>query len=104
MKVEMNKPFKLPFVSKRDFIDMMRSGLRYESGRGFFITSLTDIKAVNNILRKYGFIIDVLKECVLCKKYVDCSSCKFESVCIGQDQTTCICNACYSKHVKEHSF
>jgi hypothetical protein len=91
------KGFKLPFVEKEKFIQLIRLGLDFKKGEGVYC-----IKSYNNIEKLIDTIAEILSEdvafmqnCTLCGKDFPCSECRYLPLCGTSNLPfQCICSNC----------
>jgi len=97
MKYLNKKGFKLPFVEKEKFIQLIRLGLDFKKGEGVYC-----IKSYNNIEQLIDTIAEILGEdiafmqnCALCGKDFSCSDCKYLHECGTSNLPfLCVCPVC----------
>lgn len=112
MKVISRDGFKLPFVGKDKFVELMRSGVGYNRDtRIFYIRAAADIERVKLILSKIvNDDIQIIPEeievkpvkleqtCFLCEKKFPCNSCEFFDGCSTKEISSfCVCPDCQKK-------
>ncbi|MFQ5761844.1 MAG: hypothetical protein ACE5PO_02300 [Candidatus Bathyarchaeia archaeon] len=92
--------FKLPFMGKDRFIELMRLGLGYDrQTRTFYIEDATRAQDLRGVLS------EILKEevnfgqtCVICNATFGCADCKFNANCPSRDVPLhCVCPRCYAQ-------
>ncbi|MFQ5997861.1 MAG: hypothetical protein ACE5KO_00985 [Candidatus Bathyarchaeia archaeon] len=100
MKIITKDGFKLPFMGKDKFIELMKMGIGYNRQNGTFFISdmqrLDQIKAtLTGILNEeLGFA----QTCAICFKTFSCSECKFFERCETRDiPLYCLCPDCFQK-------
>ncbi|MEM3736609.1 MAG: hypothetical protein QXJ75_00740 [Candidatus Bathyarchaeia archaeon] len=100
MKVITKDGFKLPFVGKEKFIELMRIGVGYDrQARTFFISDLDRIEHVKAALAEIiGEEVTFAQSCFICGRSFPCSECRFYGECKTQDiPLNCICDTCLDK-------
>lgn len=100
MKVIATEGFKLPFVGKEKFLELMKAGIGYDrENRSFFLKDLENIDMVKGLLR--SIIKDDIvftQRCFICKTPFTCKSCSYEKGCCTSDLPLyCICKSCRAK-------
>ncbi len=112
MKTLSKDGFKLPFIGKDKFSELMRMGVGYDrKNRIFFLRSKANTEIIKKILG------DILKEdvefetpalskfqtCYLCKTQITCKKCEYYENCptreqpFGETGLYCMCPACENK-------
>ena len=93
--------FKLPYLSREDFLRIVRSGVGYDSGRRiFFVKDNTAYDAIKNLLSEVlGDEVNFLQVCAACGEMFPCKDQKVE--CNSRETCTtmglpidCICYSC----------
>lgn len=100
MKAITKEGFKLPFMGKDKFIELMRLGIGYDKQtRLFFISDLDRIEQVKTTLAQImGEEVAFAQSCLLCGNPFQCDECRFYGECRTQDiPLHCICNTCLKK-------
>lgn len=109
MKTISPEGFKLPFIGKDKFAELMRVGVGYDRSIGiFFLRNKSNQEVVKNVLE------EILKEkiefqtnpvsktqtCFLCDKQVVCQECEYYTHCPTKEQSFkeiglyCLCQRC----------
>lgn len=112
MKVIQRDGFKLPFVGKDKFVELMRSGVGYNRDtRTFYIRSSAELERVKLVLSKIlnddvKIIPEEVEEkpvtleqtCFLCGKNFPCKTCEFFDECPTKEISSfCVCPECQKK-------
>jgi hypothetical protein len=97
MKTITGEGFKLPFVGKDTFLDLMKTGIGYnKENQTFFLKNVENIGEVRELLR--GILredVTFAQRCFICKVSFPCTSCSHEMSCSTSDiPLYCICNSC----------
>ncbi|MFH1327442.1 MAG: hypothetical protein ABIH76_01110 [Candidatus Bathyarchaeota archaeon] len=101
MKVITKEGFKLPFMGKDKFVELMKIGIGYNRQLSVFYVSEVDrIEQIKSILSEIlGDEVTFFQTCFLCNKAFPCSKCKFAANCKTRDiPLFCICRECFSDH------
>ena len=100
MKIIAGGRFKLPFVGKETYIELMRTGLGYNRKDGtFFLKETENADAAKALLQR------ILKEevvfaqrCFICESSFTCSICAYKEKCRTSGLPLyCICYQCRTK-------
>ena len=104
LRVRPHKAFRLPFLGRNAFKQLMEAGLVYDGKkRCFFVDLLTDLSRVNAVLREnLGWEMEEEVGCVVCGEEVYCNSCLFKG-CV-QVGYTCICLKCMERKDLFHEY
>jgi len=92
--------FKLPFMGKDRFIELMRLGLGYDrQSRTFFIEDVERAQELRGILSEIlGEEVNFGQTCTICNSTFSCADCKFYESCPSRDVPLhCVCPTCYAK-------
>lgn len=101
MRVLNKDGFKLPYLGRDRFIELMKMGLEFERGRNIFyvrdLNRAEEIKdALSGILKKE---IAFPQTCLICGKEFLCLECKYYETCPSKDLPFhCICKDCSTKN------
>jgi len=97
MKIITGEGFKLPFVGKETFLDLMKTGIGYDKeDRTFYLKNVENIREVKEVLRNIlRDDVTFAQRCFICKVPFPCTSCSHEKTCSTSDiPLYCICNSC----------
>jgi hypothetical protein len=86
----------LPRLGKDAFKDLMKTGVEYSTGKGFFIRSNADLRLVKAIVAAAagGEVFFVFK-CFICGDLSSCAECPYNAVCsVELVGGKCICSKC----------
>lgn len=100
MKVITTEGFKLPYLGKERYIELLRIGVRYEKKtRTFFIQDISNVDQIKKVLSEIlKDDIAFAQKCIICKSRFVCEECEFTDYCETKNiPMLCICRACYSK-------
>jgi hypothetical protein len=79
----MNKWFGLPQLGTEVFLELKRTGIKYDKRFGFQITSSTDVSKVLSILSNaLGTEVRVSRSCFICEKALDENSREDSMICV----------------------
>ena len=100
MKVVTKESFRLPYLGREKYIELVRSGVTYDKKTGAF-----SIKNADNIDRIRLILSEILNDdiafaqkCFICQTRFTCTDCGFSNICGTRDiPLYCICKPCYSK-------
>jgi hypothetical protein len=96
MVVLNKKGFKLPYMEREEFIQLMRLGLD-RSQSSFYIKNYNNIDrlidTISHILK--GEEVTFLQTCLACGKDFACTDCKYQASCTTRNLPfQCICPTC----------
>jgi len=98
MKVLDKKSFRLPFIGKDRYVQLLRLGLGYNKGHSsFYIKNYNDVEKIIDTISDIldGEKISFLQTCILCGMDFPCSDCKYNKLCPTKDlPLQCICPNC----------
>lgn len=100
MRVVTKEGFKLPFLGKDKFIELMRIGLGYDKGRGvFFVSSLENLEKIKSTLTQiFGEEVAFAQTCYICNRAFSCAECDLAEICeTANIPMTCVCLGCRGK-------
>lgn len=92
--------FKLPFMGKEKFIELMKAGLRYDGQtKTFHIENLEYLEKLKSLLsEQLKDEITFAQICFLCNSIHQCNICEYQNICRSRDVPTyCICGKCLHK-------
>ncbi len=99
-KITAGGHFKLPFVGKETYIELMRAGLGYDKkDRMFFLKATEKAEDAKTLLQR------ILREevvfaqrCFICESSFTCSTCPYKEKCNTSDLPLyCICYQCRAR-------
>ncbi len=102
--------FKLPYLGRPKFIELMKMGLEFERGRNiFYIRNLNRAEEIKDSLSEIlNQEIAFLQTCLICGKEFLCLECKYYEMCSSRDLPFhCVCKNCsiqsdlYDRYVKK---
>lgn len=105
IKIKLGKWTRLPRLGGNAFKDLMRSGVRYESGRGFLVDTNADLKKVRYIISGAlnGAPVEFIFNCMVCGREVSCRDCSYRGVCSIEDSShMCLCEKCLRERGGEY--
>ena len=97
VEVKLNKWMRLPRLGGNAFRDLMRAGVKYDSKRGFLITSESDLEKIARIISGAlkGVSVEIVHECMGCGREMTCEGCEYHPQCtIEEVSAPCICGRC----------
>jgi len=100
LKVVTKEAFRLPYLGREKYIELVRSGVTYDKK-----TQTFSIKDADNIDRIKLILSEILNDditfaqkCFICQTRFTCTDCEFSDSCVTRDiPLYCICRPCYSK-------
>ncbi|BBE41592.1 hypothetical protein [Conexivisphaera calida] len=97
IKVKLDEWVRLPRLGTEAFKELMRAGVRYDTGRGFLVPRGADLlrikRAISGALT--GAPVEFEFKCVLCGREMSCEDCEYHDVCsIETSSPSCICSNC----------
>lgn len=105
IKIKLGRWTRLPRLGKNAFKDLMRSGVKYESGRGFLVDTDADLKKVRYIISGAlnGAPVEFIFNCLVCGREVSCRDCSYRVVCSIEDSShMCLCKECLRERGGEY--
>ncbi len=89
--------FKLPYLGKEKFVELMRSGIAYDKARGLFY-----VVEGGNPERAKATLAEILDDevvfsqtCLVCKRDFGCADCDYRISCPTRDVPLfCLCSSC----------
>jgi hypothetical protein len=101
MKVPLGIWVNLPRLGKDAFRELMRVGVEYTTGKGFFVRPDSDLTAIRIIVSEAtGDEVEFVFRCYLCGRESVCVDCQYHSVCsIEQVGGNCLCARCASENM-----
>ena len=105
IKIRLGKWIRLPRLGSNAFKDLMRSGVKYEGGRGFLIDTSADLKKVRYIISGAlnGAPVEFIFNCMVCGKETSCRECKYRGICSIEDVShACLCEECAESKGSEY--
>lgn len=102
--------FKLPYLGRTKFIELMKMGLEFERERNIFY--IRDLNRAEEIKDSISEILNqeiaFLQTCLICGKEFLCLECKYYETCSSRDLPFhCVCKNCsiqsdlYDRYVKK---
>jgi hypothetical protein len=84
----------------------MRLGVKYDRKNGFYVSALTDLQEVANILETAtGKPVVFLFKCFICGKEMTCSDCEYSISCrVERTGGRCMCSECAKERGAEEYF
>ena len=105
MRIKLETWTWLPRLGTSAFRELMRIGVKYEKGKGFFIPAFIDLQEVASIIGSAtGKPVTFVFNCYLCGRETDCLECDYKWACrIETNGGRCICSDCSrSSNVKKY--
>jgi len=98
MRVLNKDEFKLPYLGKEKFGQLMKIGLEYERGL-FYIRNISNIESIKDALSEIlNEKVVFTQRCLICGKEFLCLDCKYYETCSSRDLPFhCICKKCSDK-------
>ena len=95
-RIQLDTWINLPRLGKEAFKELMKAGVEYTTGRGFFIRSNIDLKAAKQVISAAaGGDVFFIFRCYICGNETTCADCSYRSVCsVEQVGGRCICLKC----------
>jgi len=86
----------LPRLGKDAFKQLMKAGVEYTTGKGFFIRSTADLRGANQVISAaVGGEVCFVFKCYVCGNVTSCADCSYRAVCsVEQVGGRCICLKC----------
>ncbi|HVP23576.1 MAG TPA: hypothetical protein VMS77_06660 [Conexivisphaerales archaeon] len=86
----------LPRLGTAAFKELMKAGVEYKTGRGFFIRSSADLAAAKRIIAAAaGGEVYFSFKCFTCGKDASCADCSFRAICsVDSVGGRCLCSDC----------
>ncbi len=109
MRILNKDGFKLPYLGRNKFIELMKTGLEFERGRNiFYIKDLNRAEEIKDALSEIlNQKIAFPQTCLICGKEYLCLECKYYETCSSRDLPFhCVCKNCsiksnlYDRYVK----
>lgn len=100
MKVLNKDGFKLPYLRRDDFIELMKTGLEFKRGKNlFYIRDLNRAEEIKDALSEIlNEEVAFPQTCLICEKEFLCLECKHNEACTSRDLPLhCICKNCSTK-------
>lgn len=96
MNIPIGEWFRLPFMGKDVFIRLRAADLKYDSKKGFMVTSATKMDAMSSILRDaLSEDVEFSLKCFVCGTSAPCNTCIYNHVCDRSIvSSACICDNC----------
>ncbi len=97
VKVKLDEWMRLPRLGTDSFKELMKAGVRYDSGRGFLVPHDADLqrvkRAISGALK--GAPVEFVFTCFICGREMTCEDCEYHGVCsIDSSSPHCICSSC----------
>lgn len=89
--------FKLPYLGKEKFIELMRSGIAYDKARGLFhvVEGANVDRAKATLSEILGDEVVFSQTCIICKNDFGCADCDYRISCPTRDiPLFCLCSSC----------
>jgi hypothetical protein len=95
-RIPLDTWINLPRLGKEAFKDLMKAGVEYTTGKGFFIRSGIDLKAAKQVISAaVGGEVSFVFRCFICGNEASCVDCSYRAVCsVEQVGGRCICLRC----------
>jgi hypothetical protein len=86
----------LPRLGKEAFKELMKTGVEYTTGKGFFIRSSIDLRGAKQVIAAaVGGGVFFVFRCYICGSEASCADCSYRAVCsVEQVGGRCICLKC----------
>ena len=100
MKVITKEGFRLPYLGRDRYIELMRSGVAYDKKtRNFSIKNVDNVDHVKIILSEIlNDQVTFAQKCLICQTRFTCTECEYAYICGTKDiPMDCICSQCYSR-------
>jgi hypothetical protein len=100
VKLITKEGFKLPFMGKDKFIELMKSGIGYNRELGvFFISDMDNIDRAKTLLSNLlGEEVEFAQTCFICQTAFNCRDCEYYGICKTRDiPIYCLCKKCYNQ-------
>ncbi len=97
VKVKLDEWVRLPRLGTDAFKELMRSGVRYESGKGFLVPHDADLQRVKRAISGAlnGAPVFFEFRCMLCGREMSCEDCEYYGSCsIESSSPACVCEDC----------
>ena len=87
MRIVLNSWFRLPYVGKDVYVDLMRAKVKHESRMGFCLTSETNVpRALALLMNIMNEPVELARSCFICDKPLEakeevssiCSECAYD--------------------------
>ncbi|MGC8555663.1 MAG: hypothetical protein ACP5NG_01420 [Conexivisphaera sp.] len=97
VRIKLDEWTRLPRLGTEAFKELMKAGVRYETGKGFLVPRSADLtrvkRAISGALN--GAPVEFEFRCMLCGHEVSCEDCEYSGVCsIESSSGSCICDQC----------
>jgi len=97
VRVKLDEWTRLPRLGTDAFKELMRAGVRYETGAGFLVPRNADLERVRHAVSGAldGAPVEFAFRCMLCGREMSCEDCEYHDVCsIETSSHACICDEC----------
>jgi len=96
IKIPLDSWVNLPRLGKEAFRELMKAGVEYTTGKGFFIRSSIDLRTTKRIISAaVGGEVHFMFKCFICGNEASCVDCTYNGVCsIENVGGRCLCLKC----------
>jgi hypothetical protein len=96
VRIPLDTWVNLPRLGKEAFKELMKAGVEYTTGKGFFIRSSVDLQSARHVISAaVGGDVYFLFRCYVCGNEASCADCSYRGVCsVEQVGGRCICLEC----------
>ncbi len=86
----------LPRLGREAFKELMKAGVEYSTGKGFFIRSTVDLRSTKQIISAaVGGNVYFTFKCYICGNEASCAECSYRAICsVELVGGRCICLKC----------
>jgi hypothetical protein len=95
-RVALDSWVSLPRLGKEAFKELMKAGVEYTTGKGFFIRSTVDLQSTKRVISAaVGEDVYFVFRCFVCGDEASCSDCSYRAICSVQTVGgRCVCLRC----------
>jgi hypothetical protein len=96
IRIALDTWVNLPRLGKEAFKELMKAGVEYTTGKGFFIQSGIDLQSAKRVISAaVGGNVYFLFRCYVCGSEASCGDCSYRDICSVENVGgKCVCLKC----------